>query len=130
MEKSVARTGIAEAMVRIPGGAFLMGSDVHYPEEAPAHRVSVNGFWMDVHAVTNAEFNRFVEATHYVTLAERPANAADYPGAKPELLAPHSVVFRKAPGPVDMRNASIHVWGIGCTAGIDTSRPMTVRAYR
>ena len=82
-----------------------MGSDVHYPEEAPAHKVNVNGFWMDVHAVTNAEFKRFVEATHHVRLAGRPANAADYPGAKPEPLAPRSVVFRKAPGPVDMRNA-------------------------
>jgi formylglycine-generating enzyme required for sulfatase activity len=92
-------------MVRIPGGAFLMGSDVHYPEEAPAHKVSVNGFWMDIHAVTNAEFKRFVDATHHVTLAEKPANAEDYPGAKPELLAPHSVVFRKTPGPVDMGNA-------------------------
>ena len=59
----------------------------------------MNGFWMDVHAVTNAEFKRFVEATHHVTLAERPANAADYPGAKPELIAPHCVVFRKAPAP-------------------------------
>ena len=104
MEKFVARTAAAEAMVRISGGVFLMGSDVHYPEEAPAHNVSVNGFWMDIHAVTNAEFKRFVDATHYVTLAERPANAADYPGAKPELLAPSSVVFRKTSGPVDMRN--------------------------
>jgi sulfatase modifying factor 1 len=109
--QSVSRPGIArrapvlEGMVRIPAGTFLMGSDVHYPEEAPAHKVSVNGFWMDVHAVTNAEFKRFVDATHYVTLAEKPANAADYPGAKPELLAPHSVVFRKTAGPVDMRNA-------------------------
>jgi len=116
--------------VRIPRGRVPDGADVHYPEEAPAHRVSVNGFWMDVHAVTNAEFKRFVEATHHVTLAARPADAADYPGAKPEPLAPRSVVFRKAPGPVDMRNASLHVGGIGCTAGIDTSRPMTVRAYR
>ena len=45
-------------MVWIPGGAFLMGSDHHYPEEAPAHRVAVNGFWIDRCAVTNAEFRR------------------------------------------------------------------------
>ena len=88
----------------IPGGTFLMGSDHHYPEEAPAHKVTVDGFWMDAHAVTNAEFQRFVEATGYVTLAERPANPADYPGAKPEMLAPSSVVFKKPPGPVDLRN--------------------------
>ena len=51
----------SEGMVWIPGGTFLMGSDRHYPEEAPAHRVSVDGFWMDAHTVTNAEFRQFVE---------------------------------------------------------------------
>jgi formylglycine-generating enzyme required for sulfatase activity len=111
MGENARRSGMAgrgpllEGMARIPGGTFLMGSDAHYPEEAPAHKVSVDGFWMDVHAVTNAEFKRFVDATRHVTLAEKPANAADYPGAKPELLSPHSVVFRKTPGPVDLRNA-------------------------
>ena len=60
-------------MVQIPGGKFLMGSDEHYPEEAPAHRVTVGAFWMDQHTVTNAEFRRFVDATGYVTLAEKPA---------------------------------------------------------
>ncbi len=94
----------AKDMVWISGGAFRMGSDAHYPEEAPAHRVSVRGFWIDHCAVTNAEFRRFVDETGYVTLAERPANAADYPGAKPELLAPASVVFRQSKGPVDLRN--------------------------
>ena len=92
-------------MVRIPGGTFLMGSNAHYPEEAPAHNVKVDGFWMDRHTVTNAEFKRFVDATGYVTLAEKPANAEDYPGAKPHLLVPSSVVFLKAAGPVDMSNA-------------------------
>jgi formylglycine-generating enzyme required for sulfatase activity len=89
-------------MVWIPGGTFLMGSDLHYPEEAPAHRVSVGPFWMDRHAVTNREFRLFVDETKYVTYAERPANAADYPGAIPAMLAPSSVMFRKAPHPVDM----------------------------
>lgn len=91
-------------MAFIPGGKFLMGSDRHYPEEAPAHRVSVGAFWMDTHTVTNAQFARFVEETGHVTLAEKPAKAEDYPGAIPELLLPSSVVFRKASGPVDMRN--------------------------
>jgi formylglycine-generating enzyme required for sulfatase activity len=91
-------------MVWIPAGTFLMGSNDHYPEEAPAHRVTVGGFWMDQHAVTNAEFRRFVDATGHVTLAERPANAADYPGAKPEMLLPASVMFRKAAHPVDLGN--------------------------
>ena len=92
-------------MLWIPGGTFRMGSDSHYPEEAPAHQVKVGGFWMDRYSVTNAEFKRFVEATGYVTLAEKPANAVDYPGARPELLVPSSVVFQKTPGPVDTRNA-------------------------
>jgi formylglycine-generating enzyme len=94
---SAATIGLHAGLLWIPGGSFLMGSDRHYPEEAPAHKVEVDGFWMDRCTVTNREFQRFVEATGYVTLAERPANAADYPGAKPELLAPSSVVFKKAP---------------------------------
>lgn len=88
----------------VPGGIFTMGSDAHYPEEAPAHRVRVNGFWMDRHTVTNQEFELFVLATGYVTLAERPANPDDYPGALPELLQPSSTVFSRPLGPVDMRN--------------------------
>ena len=83
------------AMVWIPGGTFVMGSDKYYPEEAPAHEVTVDGFWMDQHAVTNEEFRRFVEATKHVTLAERTPNPNDYPGAKPEMLVPASVVFQK-----------------------------------
>ena len=91
-------------MAWIPGGTFLMGSDAHYPEEAPAHRATVGAFWMDQYAVTNTDFRRFVDATGYVTLAERPANAADYPGAKPEMLLPASVMFKKATHPVDLGN--------------------------
>src|SRR5215469_7585120 len=98
------KTTPAGDMVFVAGGTFRMGSDRHYPEEAPAHKVKVGGFWMSRHTVTNAEFARFVEETRYVTLAERPANAADYPDAKPELLVPSSVVFAKTRGPVDLRN--------------------------
>ncbi|GLS39432.1 hypothetical protein GCM10010869_50290 [Mesorhizobium tianshanense] len=82
-----------------------MGSDEHYPEEAPAHRVKVSGFWMDCHTVTNREFERFVAETGYVTLAERPADPADYPGAIPELLVPSSSMFKKPAQKVDMRNS-------------------------
>jgi len=64
--------------VWIPGGTFLMGSDHFYPEERPAHRATVDGFWMDKHLVTNAEFRRFIEATAYTTVAERGPNPADY----------------------------------------------------
>ena len=76
----------APGMVWIPGGSFLMGSDHHYPEEAPAHRVTVDGFWIDRHTVTNAEFARFVRKTGHVTVAERAPDPADYPGARPESL--------------------------------------------
>ena len=48
-----------------------MGSDAHYPEEAPAHRVTVEGFWMDATTVTNSAFRRFVEATGYATIHTR-----------------------------------------------------------
>ncbi|HEX5046160.1 MAG TPA: formylglycine-generating enzyme family protein, partial [Gammaproteobacteria bacterium] len=94
----------AENLVWIPGGEFTMGSDSHYPEEAPAHRVSVSGFFMEKHTVTNKAFRRFVDATGYVTLAEKPANAENYPGASPEMLVPSSVMFRKPDGLVDLRN--------------------------
>ncbi|MFZ9753479.1 MAG: formylglycine-generating enzyme family protein [Cyanobium sp.] len=87
-------------MVWIPGGSFTMGSDHHYPEEAPAHRVRVDGFWMDRTAVTNAQFLKFVKATGHVTLAEQPADAAAYPDALPELLEPASIVFVPPPRPV------------------------------
>jgi formylglycine-generating enzyme required for sulfatase activity len=93
-----------EGMAWIPDGTFRMGSDDHYPEEAPAHNVTVDGFWMSRHTVTNAEFSEFVDATGYVTLAERPANAADYPGAPREKLLPSSVMFKKPAGRVDLSN--------------------------
>jgi formylglycine-generating enzyme required for sulfatase activity len=90
-------------LVWIPGGDFLMGSDVHYPEEAPAHPVRVSGFWMAQTVVTNAQFARFVSATGYVTVAERPPDPALYPGALPGMLVPGGLVFTKPPGRVDMR---------------------------
>src|SRR5215217_5368551 len=82
----------------------MMGSDHHYPDEAPAHKVRVDGFWIDRHPVTNAEFARFVHETKHVTVAERPADPADYPGARPELLVPASTVFRQPPHRVDLGN--------------------------
>ncbi len=91
-------------MVWIPAGTFRMGSDHHYPEEAPAHLVKVDGFWMDPAPVTNAEFGRFVEATGHVTLCEVPPDAADYPGALPEMLVAASVVFVPPVQRVDLRD--------------------------
>lgn len=91
-------------MVRIPGGSFLMGSDRHYPDEGPSHRVKVSPFRIARTAVTNAQFARFVAQTGYVTVAERPLDPAMYPGAMPELLVPGSLVFTRPPQRVDLRN--------------------------
>lgn len=88
----------------IPGGVFRMGSDRHYPEEAPARRVQVDGFWMDCTPVTNSQFCAFVEATGHITFAELEPRAEDYPGAPPELLHPGSLVFVKPSGPVDLHD--------------------------
>jgi formylglycine-generating enzyme required for sulfatase activity len=91
-------------MIFVPGGTFRMGSDHHYPEEAPAHRVSVDSFWIDGAPVTNAEFRRFVEATNYVTFAELAPKASDYPGALPHMLKAGSLVFNPPAGEIDIRN--------------------------
>jgi sulfatase modifying factor 1 len=91
-------------MVWVPGGEFLMGSDRHYSEEAPAHRVAVGGFWTDRFQVTNERFKRFVKETGYVTLAQRPPNPADYAAARPELLVPVSTVFVQPGHRVDLRD--------------------------
>ena len=96
-------------MVWIPAGSFLMGSEDFYPEERPVHEVSIDGFWMDRHVVTNERFARFVAATGYVTVAERPLNPADYPGAPAENLVPGALVFRESHGPVDLKNYT-HWW--------------------
>jgi formylglycine-generating enzyme required for sulfatase activity len=91
-------------MVWIAGGRFLMGSNVFYPEEQPAHHASVPGFWIDRYPVTTAEFRRFVEATGYVTVAERPLDPSAYPGADPALLVPGSLVFRRPHRPVPLHD--------------------------
>jgi formylglycine-generating enzyme required for sulfatase activity len=88
-------------MVWIPGGTFRMGSDRHYPEERPEHRVTVDGFWMDRFPVTNARFAEFVAATGYRTEAEIPPRAEDYPGALHEMLFAGSLVFVQPASPVD-----------------------------
>jgi len=98
----------ASDMAWIPGGTFTMGSDAWYPEERPAHPVWVDAFWMDEHPVTVAQFRRFVKATGYVTVAERPLDPAEYPDADPALLVPGSLVFQRTKGPVDLRD--FHNW--------------------
>ncbi|EJT01966.1 formylglycine-generating enzyme family protein [Rhizobium sp. CCGE 510] len=82
-----------DGMVWIPGGTFVMGSDRHYPEEAPAHPVKVDGFWIEETPVTNRAFAEFVKATGYVTVAETIPDAKNYPGARPEMLRAGSLLF-------------------------------------
>jgi formylglycine-generating enzyme required for sulfatase activity len=100
----------------IPGGEFRMGSDADlaWPDEKPAHLVRVDGFWMDETDVTNAQFRTFVEATGYVTTAEKPPDVNEImrqlppgsPPPPPENCVPGSLVFRKTAGPVDLRDFS------------------------
>jgi sulfatase modifying factor 1 len=92
-------------MAWIEGGTFLMGSEEGYPEEAPMRSASTEGFWIDRHPVTNRDFNRFVKETGHVTLAERPADPADYPDADPALLVPSSSVFMQPKQRVSLDDA-------------------------
>lgn len=105
-ESGGAATGPAAPrdMVFIHGGTFRMGSDRHYPEEAPSHRVTVDGLWVDRVPVTNHAFRRFVNETKYVTLAERKPDARDYPGALPHMLKAGSLVFTPSRRAVDLRD--------------------------
>jgi formylglycine-generating enzyme len=93
-------------MIFVPGGEFRMGSDYHYPEEAPTHRVSVGGFWIDSAPVTNRQFRRFVNVTKHITFAEIAPKAEDYPGALPHMLKAGSLVFSPPKEPVDLKDWS------------------------
>src|SRR4051794_17090741 len=85
---------VAAKMVWIEGGTFQMGTDdPMFPDARPLHKISVNGFYMDEHEVTNAEFAKFVNATGYLTIAEETLDPKDYPGVPPESLVPGSGVF-------------------------------------
>jgi sulfatase modifying factor 1 len=93
-------------LVRVPGGTFRMGSDAHYPEEGPAREVEVGEVLVARTQVTNAAFGAFVTVTGYLTVAERPLDPADFPGAPTANLQPGSMVFTGTPGPVDLRHLS------------------------
>ena len=90
-------------MAWIPGGRFWMGTD-HMQDALPVHQVEVKGFWIDRTDVTNAEFARFVKATGYVTVAERPLDPKEFPNLAREELAPGSVVFTPPAGPISLDN--------------------------
>ena len=85
---TLAGTAAPEGMCRLVAGSFAMGCEDFYPEEQPVRHVEVGGFWIDTHPVTVADFRRFVKATGYVTVAERPLDAAEYPDADPAALVP------------------------------------------
>src|SRR6478736_5569472 len=93
-------------MIRIPGGTYRMGSDRHYPEEAPAHRVTVSEFWIDRTPITNRQFKDFVRATGHVTFAEISPDPKNYPGALPHMLFAGSLVFTPPNHAVDLRDWS------------------------
>ena len=99
-----ARTEVTEddTLSLLSGGTFRMGSDDHYPEESPVHRVTVGAFSIDRFQVTNRRYAWFVDATGYVTVAERPLDPEDFPGAPAENLVPGSLVFTGTSGPVDL----------------------------
>jgi formylglycine-generating enzyme len=103
---SISRPSERDGMDWIPGGAFRMGSDHHYPEEAPVHRVAVDGFWIDRTPVTNHAFRNFVRATGHVTVAEKQPDPEDYPGALPHMLHAGSLLFSPPDHPVDLRDFS------------------------
>jgi len=97
---------VPPGMVPLPGGTFRMGSDKHYSEEAPVHRVTVDAFWIDRTPVTNRQFKEFVRATGYVTFAEIPPDPKDYPGALAHMLYAGSLVFSPPQQAVDLRDWS------------------------
>lgn len=113
---SLAKDPAPAGMVWIPAGEFTMGTDdlASFPNERPAHRVKVDGFWMDEHDVTNDQFRKFIAATGYVTTAERKPDWDEMkrelpPGTpKPDdsLLVPGSLVFIGTSGPVDLNDYS------------------------
>jgi formylglycine-generating enzyme required for sulfatase activity len=92
-----------EGMVWIPGGEFSMGAAINGEgngempmasnDSQPLHRVYVDGFWMDATSVTNAQFEKFVRATRYVTIAERRPTKEEFPTAPEENLVAGAVVF-------------------------------------
>jgi sulfatase modifying factor 1 len=106
LEAEVSPYGAHAGMVHLAGGTFRMGSDTHYPEERPVHRVTVGEFWMDRTPVTNRQFKEFVKATGHVTFAEIPPDPKDYPGALPHMLYAGSLVFLPPPTAVDLRDWS------------------------
>lgn len=118
-------------MIWVPGGVFTMGSDNQYSriDEKPPHQVKVDGFWMDETPVTNKQFKEFVDATGYITVAEKAPTLEEImcqvppgtPPPAPELLVAASLVFRPTKGPVALTsNRNWWEW----TAGANWKHPL------
>jgi formylglycine-generating enzyme len=105
-QPSVPDDATAPDIVLIPGGTFRMGSDKHYPEEAPVHRVTVDAFRIDKTPVTNRQFKEFIRATGHVTVAEIVPDPKDYPGALPDMLYAGSLVFSPPAHQVNLKDWS------------------------
>ncbi len=94
-----------KGMVHLEGGSYQMGSnDPDFPDAKPLHKVVLKRFWIDQHEVTNAQYQQFVNATHYVTVAEQKPNPTEFPGVDPSLLVPGSAVFTPPHKPVPLDN--------------------------
>lgn len=92
-------------MVWIPAGSFRMGAaDTMFADAQPLHQVTLKGFYIDEHEVTNADFASFVKATNYITVAERPLNPKDFPDVDPENVVPGSGVFTPPAHAVSLDN--------------------------
>lgn len=108
--------------VRIDGGTFAMGNDAVYAEEGPVRETSVDGFWIDPHEVTNAQFAEFVEATGYVTVAEKPVDPDEFgvpiEQIPPFMLEPGSAVFV----PPETPTSDYHDWWV-YTPGANWKKP-------
>lgn len=90
-------TSQMETMLRIPAGSFSMGSTEFYGDESPVCVRNVGEFDLDRAPVTNDQFAAFVDATGYVTVAERTLDPLDFPGVDPQGLLPGAMVFRSTP---------------------------------
>jgi formylglycine-generating enzyme len=130
-----------EEMVRIPAGSFTMGSVEFYAEEGPLREVEIESFAIDRGPVTVAQFARFIEKTGYLTVAERPPDANDYPDADPTLLVEGSAVFQPTSRPVPLADPSRwwayvpganwrHPWGPGTDKHQPPRSPSDVHRLR
>lgn len=102
------KSNALEGMVWIKGDTYTRGTkespDLPFnPEERPVHKVTVDGFYLETHEVTNAQFQKFVDATGYKTQAEKGWSKKDFPKAPPEALKPGAIVFSGPPAAVELR---------------------------